>query len=195
MIIYCFNDRGMTTSSSERTGARHAAIVFGRIRRQGADWPGWPERAGSILIAGTPWLKESPELASLSIPPSKTKGAALDGHSSLLALVLSTANENGGEMNFAGSAIASLESEELGRRVQGGRRPGAETAQILASQRSLARATSPESAFRAWTRLKGRHAAGSAGGKSRPSKLFFAAFYFEQANLERLQPAPETQKN
>lgn len=162
-------------------------------------FPEDPE-AGSILIAGTPWLKESPELASLSIPPSKTKGAALDGHSSLLALVLSTANapalaelekaraniwlaaaqsgeanaprwamekwmfaerrwrsgdggghagqglarmlllgawlngaadpraacmeqareaadyieKNGGEMNFAGSVIASLESEELG---------------------------------------------------------------------------------
>ena len=53
-------------------------------------FPEDPE-AGSILIAGTPWLKESPELASRSIPPSKTKGA-LDGHSSLLALVLSTAN-------------------------------------------------------------------------------------------------------
>lgn len=87
--------------------------------------------------------------------------------------------KNGGEMNFAGSVIASLESEELGLLVgesKGGRRPGAETTQILASQRSLARATSPESDFRAWTRSKGRHAAGSAGGKSRPSKLFLRPF-------------------
>lgn len=52
-------------------------------------FPEDPE-AASVLIEQTPWLKLSPELASLSIPPSKELG--LDGHRSIVALALNTAN-------------------------------------------------------------------------------------------------------
>ena len=62
-----------------------------------AKFPADPEPAAMVL-EGTHWLKEQPELASLFIPASKT--SQHEGHSSILSLVLSAGNA---------PALASLE--------------------------------------------------------------------------------------